>query len=191
GGLGQRELTLLNVPLPVMTSALQLTEDQQTRIRTIQDAMAQKRQEMMGAFAGGGGPRGGGFGGPPPGGGGGLDNPPPPQGEDGPTGGGLGGGGNPGDRQQRMQEMRTRMQQLQTEETRSAREIQQLLSEEQKTALAPAMREWNIVQQMGLPLEIAGQLKLTEEQKTILEKQFNTRNGRQGNRQNGAGATRE
>ena len=83
-----------------------------------------------------------------------------------------GGGGDPAAMQEAMKEMRTKMTDA---NARAAREVEKVLTPEQATKAKASMRLWKIVQNMGLNLELADSLKLTEEQMTTLEKAYKER----------------
>lgn len=154
GQFGQRQMTVLSVPMEALQSGLKLTADQKTKIAKIQE---ENRPRGFGGFGGGGGrgPGGGGApGGPPggaPGGGGGGGR----------RGGGGGGGGFGGGGGQRPD-----FQAMQARSDAAAKSIEALLTPAQKKALPTLIKDVGAMRTVGIPAQLYGDLKLTADQKS-------------------------
>ncbi len=137
---GGGELSVVQVPLETLSTALKLTPEQSDKIKVMQDKLAQQRQAMR-----------------------------PPQ-------GGFGGGGFDREAmQQMMEEMRAKQEQLRSDETKTSKALEAMLTPDQATALKAVLPGWKVIRQMNIDLKYADSLKLTAEQIAVLEKAFKER----------------
>ncbi|MCX6367637.1 MAG: Spy/CpxP family protein refolding chaperone [Armatimonadetes bacterium] len=120
GRPGGGELSVVQVPVTVLTPALKLTADQSSKIKGMQDKLDAARKAMRPAGFGGG------------------------------AGGAGGGGFDREAMQQMMEEMRAKQEQLRNEETKNSKAIEAMLTPDQSAALKAAMPGWKIMQQFGL-----------------------------------------
>jgi predicted outer membrane protein len=101
---------------------------------------------------------------------------------------GGGGGFDPQAMREMMQEMQDKQKKA---DIAASKEIEALLTDDQKKALPEKIADWKMFQQVGLPIDIGEALKLSPEQKKILAEAAKRRpqggQGRQGGRGQGGG----
>jgi Spy/CpxP family protein refolding chaperone len=156
---GPRVLTAANIPPEALQAGLKLTVAQQAQVAQIRQQLHERmRREMPppggrppGARRGPEG-RPGGFDGPPPGGPGGPGGPPP----DGP-----GGPGGPPD----PQRMAAHREKAQAAEREAAHAIEAALTATQRQSLPTLLAELQDLREVGIPLPLYAELKLTGRQK--------------------------
>ena len=143
-GMGMPRASMTaDIPMPMLEAGLNLTADQKAQIAPIQRAFRSQRPGGMGGN--------GGF--PPPPGGG---NPPPP----GPPNGGPPNGGPPDPA------MRGQLDAMRNAQQQASKQIEAILTPEQKQALPALLKELDALRGVGIPADLYGQLKLTSDQKT-------------------------
>ncbi|WP_309708356.1 Spy/CpxP family protein refolding chaperone [Armatimonas sp.] len=120
GRPGGGDLTVVQIPVAVLTPALKLTADQSSKIKGMQDKLDAARKAARPAGFGGG------------------------------AGGAGGGGFDREAMQAMMEEMRAKQEQIRNEETKASKAIDAMLTPDQSAALKAAMPGWKVMQQFGL-----------------------------------------
>jgi hypothetical protein len=156
GGTGGRpgmfgpRISVANVPLAALDAELKLSAQQKQDIKQIQDSFRKEQRALMPGFPGG---PGRGPGGPPNGG---------------PPGGSPPNGGPPNGTPPDFEQMRANMEKIRSLDEKASKQIEALLTESQKMALPDALKELGDLGPTGIPFDILGDLKLTQDQKTRL-----------------------
>ena len=141
GGMrGPRPATLSHAPVEALASALNLTDDQQTKLREMQQAFREK--ERSGWQNGGFPPRSGGPGGP------------------------EGQGGPPSEANRQAFDAQRKA--FDAKSRAADQEMAQILTDAQKKALPGVLKSFDALQAAGFPPPVLAELKLTADQRTRL-----------------------